>query len=63
MTSGFSPLLAGGREIAAQRQERRRPGQGAPAPGDLLLQLHYPQVALGLVAGISLHVRSLLLAN
>src|SRR4029450_5997849 len=27
-------LLAGGRDIAAKRQEPSRPGQGAPAPGD-----------------------------
>src|SRR5829696_1359622 len=42
-------VLAGGGEIAAQGQERLGPGRGAPAAGDLLLQLHHPQVAFGLV--------------
>src|SRR4029453_2145361 len=42
-------VLAGGRQVAAQGQERLGACQGAPAAGDLLLQLHHPQVPLGLV--------------
>src|SRR5829696_10076146 len=42
-------LLARGGDIAAQDEERLRAGQRSPAAGNLLLQLHHPQVALGQV--------------
>jgi hypothetical protein len=42
-------VLAGGGDVAAHGQERRRAGQGAPAASDLLLQLHHAKIPLSLV--------------
>jgi len=43
------PVLAGGREVAADRQEPLSAGGGAPAAGDFLLELDHADVLLGLV--------------
>ena len=42
-------VLARGRDVGAHGKERLRAMKGAPAAGDLLLQLHHPQVALCLI--------------
>jgi len=40
-------LFAGGGEVGADRQEPLGVAGGAPAAGDLLLELDHPQVPLG----------------
>jgi hypothetical protein len=42
-------MLAGGGDLAAHGQERRRADQGAPAARDLLLQRHHAKIPLSLV--------------
>ncbi len=46
-------LLAQGREIATDAAERRRAARRAETAGDLLLDLHHPDIALGQAIGSS----------
>ena len=42
----FDPLLAQGRKVTADATEHRHPVFGTETPGDLLLDLHHPDIAL-----------------
>src|SRR5664280_2874517 len=48
-SEGVLAVFAGGGQVGADREERPGTGLRPPAAGDLLLQLHHPHVALGLV--------------